>query len=324
MCGHKWLWLGCVLAAQGVAAESLLLTGEITSAQSQVVTAPKTDRWQVMIQWLPEEGQMVQAGELVAVFDAGGIQSQLDQNQQQLAMQQLELKKIEMDLQQAVVEAEGRLTLAKLAVKKARIESEVQDGDVSAFEKGKYQIAYEKALLEQIKAEENLKLRQQERDVGIDKQRIKILQTEEDILYQTSQLDKMSVKAQVSGPVSHMPHPWNPENKIAAGTNVQASWNVLTVQAQQGYQVTAWLHEIDAIRVDPAHSQISLSLDAYPGTLYSGHILSLAKQAESRGQWGDSAYYKVVIGFDTPPPVSLSPGMSVRVHLDPSATGGQS
>ena len=316
---RKWLGLLSMLSAPVIAAQPLLLTGEVSSPESQVVVAPKTDRWQVMIQWMPDEGQVVEKGELVTVFDSGGIQTKLEQNQQELEMQMLELKKIEMDLNQAVVEAQGKLELAKISVNKARIEASVEDGDVSAFDKGKYQIAYEKALMEQLKAEEALKLAEQARLVGIQKQKINILQTEEDIAYQSSQLEKMSVKALVTGPVSYMPHPWDGNNKITAGTNVQAAWSVLTVQAQSGYQVTAWIHEIDAARIDLAGMDIQLSLDAYPGKTYPGTLMNASKQAEARAQWSDSAYYKLLIGFEQLPEVMLSPGMSVRVMLTPKS-----
>ncbi len=309
------LTLIAMMLSAPLSAETLLLTGEVSSARSQIVTAPKTDRWQVMIQWLPEEGQVMEKGELVAVFDSGGIQAQLEQNQQNLETQKLELEKLQMDLTQAVTEAEGKLQLAELSVEKARIEASIEDGEVSAFDKGKFQIAYEKALMELIKAKENLKLQVREREVGLEKQKISIMRTEEDIAYQTSQLEKMSVLATVTGPASLMPHPWDNGNKIVAGSNVQASWNVLEIQAQQGFQVKAWIHEIDAARVDVSQARFWISLDAYPGTRIEGKLQKQSKQAELRGQWSDSAYYELTLAFDAPEDKPLSPGMSARVEV---------
>ncbi|WP_438864343.1 HlyD family secretion protein [Neptunicella sp.] len=317
-----WLVLN---ATQVVASEQdvLLLTGVVSSAKSQVVTAPRTDRWQVQIQWLAEEGKVVDVGDLITVFDGGGIQSQLEQNEENLQTQQLQLVKTSMDLNQAVVEAEGKLKLADITVKKTRIEANIPDGEVSKYEKGKYQIAYERALMEKIKAEEELKLKRSERDVGIQKQKIEIIQLQENIDYQRSQLGKLSVTAEVSGPVTYMLHPWNSE-KISAGTNVEASWKVLSVQAQSAYQVSTWVHEIDAVKLDPHNSSLALTLDAYPDETYRGHIIKMSSQAEQKPQWSDSAYYHLDIAFDDELKHPIFPGMSVRVEvLTPESSVGE-
>ncbi|WP_416305957.1 HlyD family secretion protein [Neptunicella sp. SCSIO 80796] len=320
--------LGGLLLATGVFSsasfaadqkDSLLLTGVVSSAKSQIVTAPRTDRWQVQIQWLAEEGKVVQKGDLITVFDGGGIQSQLEQNEESLETQKLQLVKTEMDLNQSVVEAEGKLKLAVITVKKTRIEANIPDGEVSNYEKGKYQIAYERALMEKIKAEEELKLAQAARDVGIQKQKIEIIKLQENIDYQRSQLDKLSVVAEVSGPVTHMMHPWNSQ-KIAAGTNVEASWKVLAVQAQSSYQVSTWVHEIDAVKLVPDDVSLTLTLDAYPDEHYPGHIINMSSQAEQKQQWSDSAYYHLEIGFDAKLKHPIFPGMSVRVHVDPQGS----
>jgi len=300
-------------ANEGVNKVPLLLTGEVSSVQSQTVTAPKSEGWQIQIQWLAEEGAIVQEGDLIAVFDSGGIQSQLEENEENLQTQKLELIKAEMDLNQAVTEAEGRLRLAIISVNKARIEANIPDGEISHYEKGKFVIAFEKALLEKIKAEENLKLKEAERDVGIQKQQIEIIKLEEKIAYQKGQIDKLSVKAQVSGPVSHVMHPWM-QQKIAAGTNVEPAWEVVRVQAQSSYQVTSWVHEIDAAKLNVQDSRLDLILDAYPNQTYKGKILSMTSQAEQRSQWSDSAYYRLEIAFDETVQQKIFPGMSVRIE----------
>lgn len=292
---------------------TILLTGEVASAQSQTVTAPKSTGWQIQIQWLEEEGTIVKQGDLVAVFDSGGIQTQLEENQENLQTQKLQLLKTEMDLNQAVVEAEGRVKLAEISVKKDRIEANIPDGEISDYEKGKFIIAFEKALLEQIKAKEELKLKLAERDVGIQKQKIEITKLEEKITYQQSQIEKLSVRAQVNGPVSHLMHPWMPQ-KIAAGMNVQPAWEVVRVQAQSSYQVTTWVHEIDVAKLDLSSNSLTLTLDAYPDTNYKGKILGMSSQAEQRNQWSNSAYYRLDIAFDEALQNSIFPGMSVRIE----------
>lgn len=293
-----------------------LLTGIITSSEYHLVTAPKSDRWQVQIQWMADEGSIVNKGDLVVVFDSGGIESQLELNEEKRETDSLELLKLEMDKGQAALEAAGALKLATIMVEKTRIEASVPDGEISAYEKGKSVIAYEKALTAKIKAEENHKLKLEEQQVELNKKNIQILKLEELITYQRSQLEKLSVKANVSGPVTHAMHPWMGQ-KVAIGMNIRASWDVLTVQAASTYQVTAWLHEIDAARIDLEKSLFNLTLDAYPNQSYTGKVLAVSSQAEQRSQWSDSAYYRLEIGFVEPLKQAIFPGMSVRVQLTP-------
>lgn len=294
-----------------------LLTGIITSSEYQLVTAPKTNRWQVQIQWMADEGSIVEEGDLVVVFDSGGVESQLEEDEEKLETDILELLKLEMDKGQAVLEAEGALKLASITVEKTRIEASVPDGEVSAYEKGKSVIEYEKALAAKIKAQENHKLKLEEQQVELNKKNIEILKLREQIAYQRSQLEKLSVKATVSGPVTHAMHPWMGQ-KVAIGMNIQSSWEVLTVQAASTYQVSAWIHEIDAARIDLQKSDFALTLDAYPNQSYSGKIISISSQAEQKSQWSDSAYYRVELGFSEPPKQAVFPGMSVRVLLKPT------
>jgi multidrug resistance efflux pump len=291
-----------------------LLTGIISSSKYHLVTAPKSRRWQVQIQWMADEGSIVKEGDLVVVFDSGGVESQLEVNEEKLETDALELLKLEMDKGQAVLEADGALKLANIMVEKTRIEASVPDGEISAYEKGKSVIEYEKALTTKIKAQEKYKLKLEEQQVALNKKNIEILKLQEQIVYQRSQLEKLSVKAKVTGPVTHAMHQWMAQ-KVAIGMNIQSSWEVLTVQAASTYQVSAWLHEIDAARIDLHKSTFELTLDAYPNQSYSGKVISVSSQAEQKIQWSDSAYYRVELSFVEPLQQAIFPGMSVRVQL---------
>ncbi|MCF2949466.1 HlyD family efflux transporter periplasmic adaptor subunit [Paraglaciecola aquimarina] len=311
------VFLSCILlvSLSVNAKQTHLLTGVISSAENQLVTAPKSDNWQVQIQWMAEEGSIVNKGDLVVVFDSGGIQAEVEQSQEQLEMEKLELKQIEMRLQQAVIDAQGRLKLAEIMVEKTKIQASIPDGEISAYEKGKHVIAYEKSLVEKIKAEESYKLSLEEQKVGIQKQKIQIIKLKENIAYKSNQLTKMSVVSQVTGPVSHMMHPYMPGEKVATGMNVRVSTKVLMVQAQSSYQVTTWVHELDASRINFDSAEVMLTLDAYPNHEYSGKIIDVLSQAEQKTEWSDSAYYRMDLTFSEEVVNEIFPGMSVRIKL---------
>ncbi|GAA6185343.1 MULTISPECIES: HlyD family secretion protein [Alteromonadaceae] len=299
--------------------ESLLLTGKISSAKKQVVTAPRGRSWNIQIQWLEEEGKMVEAGDLIAVFDGSLIQSQLEANEETLETEQLELTQITMDLEQEYLEAQGALTIAQMRVEQAKIEANVPESQVSQLDKGKFELTLQRTQMELIKAEENLKLAEQALLTGVEKQRIQIRLIEDEIRYQRSQMEKMSVTANFKGPISYAIHPWSGE-KMAAGINVRAAWNIIDVQATDNFQIESWVHEIDVERLK-ANKNVELVLDAYPSKKFKGKLTFLSTQTEKKVQWSNSVYYPVIFQFVDTPELTLLPGMSVRVDVPPLTRG---
>ncbi|WP_196492437.1 HlyD family secretion protein [Psychrosphaera haliotis] len=295
-------------------AESVLITGEIASLDKQIVSAPRTDRWQVQIQWMFEEGKIANKGDLIAVFDSGSLKSQIKQSEEQLSSEKLLLKKKKLDLEQAVTDAQSALVVAELEVEKARIEAGITSTDVSKYDKGRYQIALERALLNKIKAQQLLLVRKKEQDVEISKQNISITKIEERLAYQYQTLDRTSVKAEITGQVTHAMHPWHGE-KITAGTMLQQSMKAMLVQGKGGYQVQAWVHEIDVNKVQ-AGNVASLRLDAYPNQKLEGQVVSVASQSEKRENWSNSSYHRMYLEFKQQPSAELLPGMSVQVVVE--------
>ncbi|GAB2674754.1 HlyD family efflux transporter periplasmic adaptor subunit [Aliiglaciecola sp. 3_MG-2023] len=319
--------LGCILVMLlfshpvVAAGESLLLTGKISSAKKQVVTAPRGRSWNIQVQWLEEEGKVVEAGDLIAVFDGSLIQSQLEANEEILETEQLELTQITMDLEQAYLEAKGALTLAQMQVEQAKIEANVPDSQVSQLDKGKFELTLQRTQMELVKARENLKLAEQAMQTGVEKQRIQIRLIEDEISYQRSQMEKMSVTANFKGPISYAIHPWTGE-KMAAGMTARSAWNIIDVQATDDFQIESWVHEIDVERVK-ASNRVELVLDAYPSKKFKGKLTFLSTQTEKKVQWSNSVYYPVIFQFVDMPDLTLLPGMSVRVDIQQSANQEQ-
>jgi multidrug resistance efflux pump len=256
----------------------------------------------LQIEWIEDEGKIVQKGEFVVIFDGASSQAQLIQNQENLDRFELELKQQEIEQAQKVIDAEGRLKVAQMRVEKARIEASVSASEVSALDKAQYELAFQRATLEQVKSYEALSAAEQEQKAEITKKRVDILRSKEEIAYLTDILSQLTVVAEVTGPVTHAIHPWF-GRKIAAGMNVRPSWKVLDVQSISNFQIDTWIHEIDAVGLTE-NSQVTVILDAYPGTQYKGTIINLSKQSEKKVQWSKSAYFPAVVRFDETPTVN--------------------
>lgn len=302
-----------ILALAHPAKAELVLTGQVSSSAKQVVNAPQASRWQIQIQWMEEEGTIVNEGDIIAVFDGSNEQSRLDQNIESLERQVLELEQLKMEQDSKFQEAQGSLRIAIMRVEKAQIEASVPASDVSQYDKGQYDLALQRAMLEQVKAEEALRRAEQERKTELQKKNIDIQKTEEEIAYLEGLLAKMSVAATMTGPISYSMHPWT-QQKIAAGNNLQPSWKVMDVQATNNFQIETWIHEIDAVDLNDKTS-VKLVIDAFPNRTFKGQIESISSQSEKRAQWSKSSYFPAIIKFTEIPDINLLPGMSVRIHV---------
>jgi multidrug resistance efflux pump len=308
------LILTSLVTFQITASPPLVLTGKISSAQKQTVTAPRTDNWQIQVQWMEDEGKIVEVGDTITVFDGASVQSLLEQNKDRLEDEKQKYAQKKLDLTLTLEADRNALVVAELEVKKAAVEASIPADKISEYDKGQYQLELERALLEKIKAEQKYLLIQRENKAELEKQEIQILKIEEEIKYQQEQLSRLNVVATVKGPVTHAMHPWNGK-KVSTGTNVQVSWKVLEIQAISDFQVESWVHEIDIDELSEKQS-VTLSLDAYPHKKYTGYIENLSKQTELNNQWSNSAYYPVKIKFHQLPDEPLLPGMSVRITTE--------
>lgn len=302
------------VSAQEPENNKLILTGQISSSAKQVVNAPQGSRWQIQIQWMEEEGKIVEKGQPVVVFDGATEQAQLTQNQETLDRLLLELEQLVIEQDQRVVDASGALKVSKMRVEKARIEASVPASEVAAYDKGQYELALQRAMLEQLKAEEALLRAQQEQRAEVTKKEVDIMRTQEEIVYLNNILANLNVIAQVTGPVTYAMHPWY-GTKITAGMNVRASWKVLDVQSTDNFQIETWIHEIDAVGLSE-QTQVNIVFDAYPQKTFVGTISALSKQSERKTQWSKSAYFPAIVRFDETPKLSLLPGMSVRMLIN--------
>lgn len=307
------LSLTLVLSGVSHADEMLLLTGKIGSAEKQIVTAPKTSRWQIQIQWMEEEGKVVKQGDPIVTFDGSTIQSQLDINIERAETVALELKQQEMELSQALLEAQGGLNVAQMRVEQAKIEASVPDGQVSAYDKGQYELNLQRQLFELFRAQEQLTLAQEALDTGVQKKQLELLKLQEEIAFQQRQLETMTVKANFSGPVNYAMHPWSGE-KLDAGINVQAAWQVMDVQATENFLIESWVHEIDAFKVDQG-DWVDVIFDAYPDKRFKAKLTFKSTQAEKQTQWSNSVYIPLEFEFEQEPDIPMLPGMSVRVEV---------
>ncbi|TDQ46264.1 HlyD family secretion protein [Permianibacter aggregans] len=293
---------------------SLLITGQVAAREAQYFIVPRSDSWQQQIKWLAAEGQVVQPGEPVLIFDAANLQADIRQKEAELRAAEQKAQEENLKRNQELLKAQHELTQAKLAQQKAEVDARVPAEHLSRFQYEQYQFALRKA--EHLVQQAELNLRNKEKEVAVEarKQKLDVRRIESDLQHKREQLAGMELKAERAGAVMHGRHPWN-GTKLTPGANVQPGWIIAEIPNRDSLQVQAWVHEVDAPKLIN-NAPVSLRLDANPNLRLQGQIRRIGQQAEKRQNWGDAKYLEIWVELAPDTPLErLTPGMSVLVDM---------
>lgn len=291
----------------------LLLTGSLVSEYRQNIVAPMSDTWRIQVQWLKPEAEAVKAGELVAVFDAGTIQANIERLKNQLISTQEQLKQLESQHALQVMEAEFELERRQLLLEKADIDAAVPKDNLSLYDYENNQLLQQRATTELKKARETLATAKQEQETALFKQQLQIEKTAAELTEAEQNLIKMSVYAERDGAISYSLHPWY-RTKLFAGVTAQPGWLIAEVTELNGLYVEAWVHEVDVARLQQA-TAISARFDIAPEQQFPVILQQLAGQGEKRQAWGNALYYRAKFTADTLPVSQPLLGMGLLLEV---------
>ncbi|MGO3849845.1 MAG: HlyD family secretion protein, partial [Pseudoalteromonas prydzensis] len=150
------LVLSLSIASYASVAQNLLLSGELKASEQQLFYAPKSDNWRVQVQWMMEEGEIAQQGDVVVVFDSGSIASEIEQDEVSLEAAKEELVRVTTSNEEKQIEAEFNFKRTELLLQRARIDAAIPQANLSTYDYQKNQLELEKALINKQKSSEEL------------------------------------------------------------------------------------------------------------------------------------------------------------------------
>jgi HlyD family secretion protein len=260
------------------------------------------------------EGETVQQGDLVVLFDTANLNSQIEQEKVNLRQSKDKAVNQRLKLEQQLIDAEHALIKAKIELKQAELIANVPAKFRSNLEEDNIRFDLKKSRINQQQSTIKLQSAQSSLEAENVKQAIEARRIGAVLAKKTNELEYMQLKAVRTGTVLHALHPWN-GNKISEGQSVQTSWNVASIPGVGNESVQAWVNEVDWPRI--AVGQIvKLTLDAYPDEPFEGKIEKIGLQAESKRSWGKANYYDVDIQITQPSRNALIPGMSVLIETN--------
>ena len=314
---RRYWFLLCCLSSFSAEAD-LLLTGQVDLLNPQEFVAPWSRNFQINIEWMADEGSVVEAGDLVVIFDPGELTGTIQQNETTLNDNAQGTQETLLRIEQELIDAEHLVTQAGYRLQIAELKANVPTSDVSALE-------YETAVFELIKARSDLeqakvKLRSKQFELASERNRIalEVERLEAALAHDRQSLASMFLRAERSGPVIYATHPWH-GGKFAAGQAVQMGTKVASIPVNDEMVIRSWVSEVDWPKVNVGQV-VQLVADAYLDQPFKGLITKIGYQSEKKQNWGRSSYYPITIEFDKPMEFELKPGMSILVQLGVTST----
>ena len=258
---------------------TLTETGELQALRSKVIIAPNYD-WDYgrpQIVALAEEGTLVQEGDWVGQIDTTGVVSYLTNQENQLAVEQANLKTLFVQQETELKSLEGTLREREAALRQAIIDTQrvrFEAPSQQEITKLRFKIAritYEKAK----KTLERTKIIH-EQDILIQRERIRQIQAEINEALRTLQTYKLVAPANGMVVYKAQRSRGRSREKIKVGDEIRRGSPLIGLPDLSEIKAMTTVNEADIGKIE-MDQQVIVRLDAFPDQEFTGRIIYIGK-----------------------------------------------
>jgi multidrug efflux pump subunit AcrA (membrane-fusion protein) len=257
------------------------------------------------------EGTLVKEGDMLVQFDPTEMLKLLTDKQNELIIQQSEIRKFkaDQDANMARLEADvdnARITfeLSKLIAERMKFESESQqkqselelERNKNSYEGSKQRIESQKIINE---SDFNKLLIREKQIVG------EVEKVQRDI-------DALTVKAPMQGLVVYEFN-WQTDRKFSIGDEPWSGSSLISLPDLSKVQVATMVNEVDVSKVRVGQ-EVKIKLDAFPDRMFSGKVNSVATIGKNKDNNATVKVFDVLIDVNEVDPV-FKPGMTTSNEI---------
>jgi RND family efflux transporter MFP subunit len=306
-----------VAVKRGAVKKILLLDGELRAVRSRTIFGGST--WDdVKIVYMPPEGTVVKAGDLVLELDSTNTLNKIKDTNEKIVAAENEIVRVRSQHESALRDLEVELSKLWLVYEQAKLKAKVPNEVVSRREFQEWQLALEKSKTEY---ENHLnKIEQKKKEQSAELQ-VKIIEKEKlkvQLDQAKSDLDGMKIKAPTDGMVLYNDH-WNERRKLQIGDLVWPGWPVVQLPDLTEMEVLAQVNEVDGPRLSIG-GRAEVKLDSYPDKAITGEIKDISQTAIKASRMAKAKIFRVTISLNQTLMEIMKPGMSALVSVTISET----
>jgi HlyD family secretion protein len=298
---------------QGALQREIRLTGEVDAAEAVLLQSPTTRQWNLTLTYLVPDGTLVRAGETVASFDTTqlgldrlDLEKQCEEARIKIAQTEAawETRRQDLLLQQA--QAAKELDVARLY-------AELPADLIPQSDYQDYRLRLEQARLGVEKVAERMTNLERTRDNELGVVQLEYEQAKISLNRILREIESMTVRAPISGLVV-VETSWSQNRKYQVGDNIYRGQPLARIPNLETLRVKAHSHDPDVPFLRPGLAA-SITLDAFPGTVYRGHLTEIGKMSVSQRYNDRLKVFPLFVEFDDTLPDFIKPGMTVQVNL---------
>ena len=267
-----------------VATQDLVLgvevEGTLASRDASVLTPPQgVGMWDFQIRFMAPEGSEVEQGAPVLAFDASQLQQRLLQLQTEAEQAGKNIEKLDVDLQQQVMELELRLAEAEAKARRASLKDDVPEDLRSANDAELAGLDVELAVLEVASLEGQIEAA---REAGAAQRSALVAQRDraERLVRDTEvSIGRMTVTAPRAGTVIYVTN-WRGDKK-KVGDQTWRLERIIELPDLTAMMAQGEVDESDAGRIAEGQP-VSIQLDAHPDVLYRASVESIWRTVQRK------------------------------------------
>ncbi len=301
---------------RGAIRKTLLLDGELRAVRSRTIYASTMEEAKIV--YLPAEGTVIKAGDLVVELDSTNVLTRIKDTEERIVAAENEIVRTRSQHESVMRDLEVELSKLWLTFEQSKLKAKVPNEVVSRREYQEAQLALEKAKTEYDNHLNKIEQRKKEQAAELQVKTIEKEKLSVQLDRAKSNLDGMRIKAPTDGMVLYNDH-WNERRKIQIGDVVWGGFPIVRLPDLTEMEVMSQVNEVDGPKLSEGN-KAEVKLDSYPDKVITGEVKDISQTATKAGWMAKAKIFRVTISVDRTLTEIMKPGMSAQVSIVISET----
>lgn len=298
---------------KGTFLEELTEQGTVRAVNSISVTAPTISyRYgSLKIAKIIDDGEEVEKGDTIMIFDPSEIKRAIIQAEQQLEIAKADYEKVLSTQQSEIQDLEADLELSRISqeISKINFETSVYEPEVT---KKEIQLKLESATIALNRAKEQIENKKIIHKEDLVQKSLTIKQLTSTLKDANNSMNSLFVVSPAKG-IAIKEENWNSGQKWAVGDQPYSGSNIIELPDLAEMNVEVKINEVDVSKV-LSGQRVEIRPDAYSDSLYPGRIEAVANLAQNKDYKSKIKIFPVQIRI-TGPCKKLLPGLTVSCKI---------
>lgn len=287
--------------------------GEIEAINSTNILSPNIS-WRfgnLKITQMVKDGQEVEAGDTLIVFDPSEVNREVLDAESRLEMNMAELEKMEAQHQSDLEELRADYEVTRLSheISKIRFESAVHEADIKRKE---IQLNLEKASIALARAKEQIDNRVKIQKEELKQRRLSISQDQVRLQEAQETIRKLFLISPTPG-IAIINRNWSTGNKFQIGDQTWSGFPLIQLPDLTALRTVVKINEVDIAKISKG-LQVEIKPDAFSDSIYSGVVSSVANLAVNKEGSSKIKVFPVEIDLNETSD-KLLPGLTVSCRI---------